>query len=71
VHLPDIDSDEVLRRLQVDSETNAIPVVTVSAEATPSKIEPFLAAGARAYLTKPLDVKQFLEVVDEILGKSM
>jgi CheY-like chemotaxis protein len=70
VHLPDIDGDEVLRRLRADPATRAIPVVTVSAEATPPKIERFLAAGAEAYLTKPLDVNQFLEVVDKILARS-
>jgi signal transduction histidine kinase/ActR/RegA family two-component response regulator len=69
VHLPDIEGDEVLRRLRADPGTSAIPVVVVSAEATPPKIERFLAAGAHAYLTKPLDVKRFLEVVDEILGE--
>lgn len=68
VHLPDIDGDEVLRRLRGHPDTRAIPVVVVSAEATPRKIERFLGAGARAYLTKPLDAKQFLEVVDEILA---
>jgi len=67
VHLPDIEGDEVLRRLREDPVTRDIPVVTVSAEATPHKIERFLAAGAHAYLTKPLDVKHFLQVVDEIL----
>jgi len=70
VHLPDIEGDEVLRRLQEDPETRGIPVVAVSAEATPGKIERFLAAGARTYLTKPLDVKQFLEVIDEILAET-
>jgi PAS domain S-box-containing protein len=70
VHLPDIDGDEVLRRLRADADTRDIPVVTVSAEATPKKIERFLSAGARAYLTKPLDVKRFLEVVDGILAES-
>ncbi len=69
VHLPDIDGDEVLRRLREHSDTRDIPVVVVSAEATPRKIERFLGARARAYLTKPLDVKQFLEVVDEILAE--
>jgi PAS domain S-box-containing protein len=71
VHLPDIDGGEVLRRLREDPATRDIPVVAVSAEATPRKIERFLAAGARAYLTKPLDVKQFLEVVDEALADRM
>lgn len=71
VHLPDIEGDEVLQRLQEDPETRAIPVVVVvSAEATPRKVERFLAAGARAYLTKPLDVQRFLELVDEILSDS-
>ena len=45
VHLPDIDGDEVLRRLQNDPATKAIPVITVSDEATPAKVERFLAAG--------------------------
>jgi CheY-like chemotaxis protein/HPt (histidine-containing phosphotransfer) domain-containing protein len=66
VHLPDIDGDEVLRRLRTDPGTRAIPVVVVSAEATPAKIERFLAAGALAYLTKPINVRQLLEVVDGI-----
>jgi CheY-like chemotaxis protein/HPt (histidine-containing phosphotransfer) domain-containing protein len=66
VHLPDIDGDEVLERHRADSETVNIPVVVVSAEATPGKIERFLAAGARTYLTKPLDVNRLLEVIDEI-----
>jgi len=70
VHLPDIEGDEVLRRLRADPETRGIPVIVVSAEATVGKIERFLAAGARDYLTKPLDVKQFLAVVDEILRSS-
>jgi PAS domain S-box-containing protein len=69
VHLPDIEGDEVLLRLKDDPATRNIPVVLVSAEASPAKVERFLAAGARAYLTKPLDVARFLEVVDEILER--
>lgn len=38
-HLPDIDGDETLRRLRDDPETRDIPVVAVSAEATPSKFK--------------------------------
>lgn len=71
VHLPDVEGDEVLRRLREDAETRDIPVVMVSAEAAPRKVERFLNAGARAYLTKPLDVKRFLEVIDEILAETI
>jgi AmiR/NasT family two-component response regulator len=40
----------------------------LSADATPRQIERLLEAGAKAYLTKPLDVKRFLQVVDENLS---
>jgi len=64
-HLPDINGDEVLRRLRQEPETRDIPVLIVSADATPLQIERMRAAGANDYLTKPLDVKRFLEVLNE------
>jgi CheY-like chemotaxis protein len=67
-HLPDIAGDEVLRLLQADARTQEIPVVILSADAIPGGIQRFLDAGARAYLTKPLDVRHFLAVVDEALS---
>jgi len=71
LNLPDIPGAEVLRRLHELPETKPIPVVVISADATPSQIERLLAAGARNYLTKPFSVKLFLTVVDEILEKDV
>jgi len=68
LHLPDIEGAEVLRRLRESPETREIPVVVVSADATPRQIDRLRADGARDYLTKPFDVKKFLALVDEILG---
>ncbi len=51
------------RRLRADPRTAAIPVVVVSADATPASLERLRQAGADAYLTKPLDVDEFLRVV--------
>jgi signal transduction histidine kinase len=68
LHLPDINGDEVLRRLQADEQMREIPVVMISADATPRQIERLRAEGARDYLTKPLDVKQFLEMLDDQLA---
>ncbi len=68
LNLPDIHGSEVLQRLQADPATARIPVVVLSADATPSQIERLLAAGARNYLTKPFDIDPFLAVVDEIVG---
>ena len=59
----------MLRRLQEDPATRHIPVIVISADATSGQIERLMAAGARAYLTKPLDVKEFLDVLDAILGE--
>ena len=39
----------------------------ISADATVGRVGRVLAAGARAYLTKPLDVRKLLALLDEIL----
>jgi len=67
LHLPDIWGDEVLRRLQADPATSAIPVIMLSADATPEQIKRLLAAGAQSYLTKPFDYRQLLETIYECL----
>jgi CheY-like chemotaxis protein len=67
LNLPGIGGGEVLRRLQQDASTADIPVVVISADATPSQIERLLTAGARDYLTKPFSIQNFLAVIDQIL----
>jgi CheY-like chemotaxis protein/anti-sigma regulatory factor (Ser/Thr protein kinase) len=69
LQLPDVPGHEVLRHLRGDPRTRHIPVVVLSADATPGQTERILAAGARAYLTKPLDVKALLGMLDEALGR--
>lgn len=66
--LPDVPGQEVLRTLKEDPRTTGIPVVVISADVVRRHTEELLMAGARAYLTKPLDVPAFLAVVDEALG---
>jgi signal transduction histidine kinase len=64
LHLPDLGGDEVLARLRADERTKDIPVIILSADATDRTPGPLLEAGAQAYLTKPIGVRQLLEVVD-------
>jgi CheY-like chemotaxis protein len=68
LNLPDMHGSEVLRELQRGPATAQVPVVVLSADATPSQIERLLAAGARNYLTKPFDIDPFLAVVDEMVA---
>ena len=69
MHLPDIDGLELLRHLKHDLRTADVPIVVVSADATPSRINEAIAAGAAHYLTKPLNLGAFLTLVDGLLGE--
>jgi signal transduction histidine kinase/ActR/RegA family two-component response regulator len=69
VHLPDMTGDEVIRGLQASPTTSTIPVVALSADATKHQIDRVMAAGAIAYLTKPIDLRQLLQIVDHAIGE--
>jgi PAS domain S-box-containing protein len=66
-HLPDMDGDAVLAELRTDPRTSKIPVIMLSADATRRQIDHLLAAGATAYLTKPVDIRALFAVLDEHL----
>jgi PAS domain S-box-containing protein len=68
LHLPDTPGDEVLRRLWEDTRTREIPVAVLSADATLSQSRRLIATGAKAYLTKPLEVSKMLALIDERLA---
>lgn len=53
-------------RLLADPKTKAILVVILSADATPGGYRGS-SSSARAYLTKPLDVRQLLALIDDTL----
>ena len=65
LHLPDLPGWKVLARLKADEATRAIPVIVISADATARQIKQIMDAGARAYLTKPLDVPQFFHALEQ------
>ena len=69
LHIGGRDGAEFLRHLKQDPGTSGIPVVVVSADATPGQIERLISLGAYAYLTKPLDVKHFIRLLEEIFGE--
>ena len=67
MHLPDISGLELLRHLKQDDEVAEIPVIVVSADATPGQMAQALTLGALHYVTKPLDVAAFLPLLDGAL----
>ena len=68
LHLPGINGMDVLRALREDPATSSIPVVVVTADATVHQRQRMLGDGARAYLTKPIDVHEFLSLIDGLHG---
>ncbi len=64
LHLPDIGGEDVLRLLRSDPRTATIPVIILSADATPTQIRGLHALGANDYLTKPFDIPRLLSLVD-------
>ncbi|HEV8583628.1 MAG TPA: ATP-binding protein [Methylomirabilota bacterium] len=70
LHLPDLSGEDVLRELKADPALARTPVIVLSADATPGQVRRLVAAGARAYLTKPLDVRQLLAHVDAVLPRT-
>ena len=70
VHLPDMDGEEVFHHLRERPDTEGIPVVVVSASAMPADVERLRGMGVDGYLTKPLNVRLFLDTVDEFLERA-
>jgi signal transduction histidine kinase/CheY-like chemotaxis protein len=66
-HLPDVSGAQVLQRLKAGAETRDIPVVIVTADATPDQMERMRERGAAGYLTKPLDIPRFMQVIEGVL----
>jgi CheY-like chemotaxis protein/anti-sigma regulatory factor (Ser/Thr protein kinase) len=67
IALPDVDGYEVCRQLRADGALAARPIIALSANAMPADITRGSEAGFDAYLTKPLDVPQFLAHLDRLL----
>ena len=63
LHLPDVHGREVLEKLKEDPATAAIPVVVLSADATPAQVDRLRARGAADDMTKPIDVVRLLDTI--------
>ncbi len=65
INLPGISGVQALRLLAESPATASIPVVALSANAMPRDIARGLAAGFFRYLTKPINIHEFMETIDQ------
>jgi two-component system cell cycle response regulator DivK len=63
IQLPDIDGVEALARLRADDRTASLPILALTAQAMEGDREHFLAVGFDGYLSKPVDVANFVATV--------
>ena len=68
IHLPEMNGFQVFEHLGSHERTKDIPVIALSADAMPENVNKALTIGFHEYLTKPLDIRRFLSVVEEYLG---
>ncbi len=68
INLPGMEGYAMLAQLKAHPVTASIPVIAVTANAMPRDIERGRLAGFSEYLTKPIDVSRFFEVLDAYLN---
>jgi CheY-like chemotaxis protein len=67
IQMPKMDGLEATRRIRQDLHLNGIPIVALTANIMEHDQQEFLAAGMNAYLPKPFDPNQLIQVLDQFL----
>jgi len=71
INLPGMNGIQALKILRADPETSRIPVIAVSANAMPSDIKRALSAGFVRYITKPINIGEFMDALESaFIGRS-
>jgi two-component system cell cycle response regulator DivK len=66
IQLPGISGIEALKALRSDTQTQKIPVAALTASVTPTDRTQIAQAGFDAFLSKPINLKEFLETVKRL-----
>lgn len=67
INLPGMNGNEAVKLLKSIPETKAVPVIAISADASLQSIDSAFVSGFEAYITKPINVKEFQSKVIELL----
>ena len=72
IQLPHVTGLELMELLRADADLKDVPIMAVTAYAAHGDDERIRAAGAQAYVSKPISVVRFAETVEELLaGKTL
>ena len=68
IQLPHVTGLEVIRGIREDKRLKDVPIMAVTAYAAAADEERIRAAGAQAYVSKPISVSKFVAQVNDLLG---
>ena len=67
IQLPHVSGLDLIRLIRKDEELAKVPIMAVTAYSARGDEERIRAAGAQAYVSKPISVMKFAQTVDELL----
>ena len=67
IQLPHVSGLELIRMIRKDDDLAEVPIMAVTAYSAQGDEERIRAAGAQAYVSKPISVVKFAQTVDELL----
>jgi len=67
IQLPNVNGLELIEMLKADEQLKPIPIMAVTAYAGKGDEERIRAAGAEAYVSKPISVTRFVESVEALV----
>jgi two-component system cell cycle response regulator DivK len=70
IQMPVMDGLEATRILKADATTKNIPVLALTSYAMEGDKERILEAGCDGYLTKPIDIQEFVKEVTNLIGRA-
>ncbi|HUG46128.1 MAG TPA: response regulator [Sphingomicrobium sp.] len=68
IQLPHVTGLDLILMLREDSKLKDVPIMAVTAYAAAADEEKIRAAGAQAYVSKPISVAKFVAQVNDLLG---
>lgn len=67
IQLPHVSGLDLIRMIRKDEQLASVPIMAVTAYSARGDEERIRAAGAQAYVSKPISVVKFAQTVDELL----
>jgi two-component system chemotaxis response regulator CheY len=68
INMPILDGLKLVKRLRADEAYRDVPIIIITTEGAEEDRQRALALGATAYITKPIQAPQVIELVREVLG---